>query len=63
MIAPATGQLAERFDIHSPTILAMISSVFVLGYGGNLCLSPQTALAQGLRHRHSIWTLSYWPTQ
>ena len=44
MIAPATGQLAERFDIHSPTILAMISSVFVLGYGGILCFSPQTAL-------------------
>jgi hypothetical protein len=63
MIAPASGQLAERFDIHSPTILALISSVFVLGYGGNLCLLPQTAFAQGFRCYHSHWTLSYRPTK
>ena len=63
MIAPASGQLAERFDIHSSTVLAMISSIFVLGYGGYLSLSPQTAFAQSLRRHHSIWTLSYWPTQ
>ena len=44
MIAPASGQLAERFDIHSSTTLAMISSIFVLGYGGNMCISSQTSL-------------------
>ena len=35
MIAPASGQLAERFDIHSSVLIAMTTSVFVLAYGGN----------------------------
>jgi MFS family permease len=35
MIAPASRQLAERFDIHSTVLLAMTVSVFVLAYGGN----------------------------
>lgn len=33
MIAPASRQLAERFDIHSTVLLAMTTSVFVLAYG------------------------------
>ncbi|KAH9970653.1 major facilitator superfamily domain-containing protein [Russula compacta] len=37
MIASATRQLAERFDIHNTVILAMTTSVFVLGYGNNHC--------------------------
>jgi hypothetical protein len=45
MIAPASRQLAERFDIHSTVILAMTTSVFVLGYGGYVSFSPQTAFA------------------
>ncbi|KAN0121131.1 MFS general substrate transporter [Russula decolorans] len=41
MIAPASRQLAERFDIHSTVILAMTTSVFVLGYAfGPLFLGP-----------------------
>jgi hypothetical protein len=35
MIAPASGQLAEQFGIDSTVLLAMTTSVFVLGYGGN----------------------------
>jgi hypothetical protein len=35
MIAPASRQLAERFDIHSSVLIAMTVSVFVLAYGGN----------------------------
>ena len=45
MIAPASRQLAERFDIHSTVILAMTTSVFVLGYGGYVSFSPQTVFA------------------
>jgi hypothetical protein len=43
MTAPASRQLAELFDIHSTVLLAMTTSVFVLGYGGYISLSPQTA--------------------
>jgi hypothetical protein len=39
MIAPASGQLAERFDIHSTVLLAMTTSIFILGYGAYLELS------------------------
>ncbi len=35
MIAPASRQVEERFDIHSTVLLTMTISVFVLGYGGN----------------------------
>jgi hypothetical protein len=45
IIAPASRQLAERFDIHSTVILAMTTSVFVLGYGGYVSFSPQTVFA------------------
>ena len=44
MIAPASGQVAERFNIHSTVILAMTTSVFVLGYGGYILILQQTAL-------------------
>jgi hypothetical protein len=36
MIAPASRQLAERFDIHSTVLLAMTTSAFVLAYGAYL---------------------------
>lgn len=39
MIAPASRQLAERFDIHSTVLLAMTTSVFVLAYGAYLSFS------------------------
>ena len=42
MIAPASGQLAERFDIHSTALLAMTTSVFILGYGAHLSFSHTT---------------------
>lgn len=35
IIAPASKQLVERFDIHSPVLLAMITSIFVLAYGAS----------------------------
>ncbi len=44
MIAPASGQVAERLNIHGTVILAMTTSVFVLGYGGCITFSPQTTL-------------------
>jgi hypothetical protein len=44
MIAPASRQVAEQFDIRGTVILAMTTSVFVLGYGGYIPFSPQTAL-------------------
>ncbi|KAN0121135.1 MFS polyamine transporter [Russula decolorans] len=41
MIAPASRQLAERFDIHSSVLIAMTVSVFVLAYAfGPLFLGP-----------------------
>ncbi|KAI0285974.1 MFS polyamine transporter [Russula aff. rugulosa BPL654] len=41
MISPASSQLAERFDIHSSVLIAMITSVFVLAYAiGPLFLGP-----------------------
>ena len=33
MIAPASQQLAERFDIHNTVVLSMDISIFVLAYG------------------------------
>ena len=33
MIAPASQQLAERFDIHNTVTLSMTISIFVLAYG------------------------------
>lgn len=33
MIAPASGQLASEFGITNSAVLAMTTSVFVLGYG------------------------------
>lgn len=35
MIAPATRQMARDFGITSPAIIALTTSVFVLGYGEN----------------------------
>lgn len=49
MIAPASGQLAEHFDIHSTVLLAMITSVFVLAYGGYLSFSHATHIVRSLR--------------
>jgi len=53
MIAPASGQLAERFGIHSTVLLAMTTSVFILAFGAcpsfssiahNACSFPAFAL-------------------
>jgi hypothetical protein len=33
MIAPAAGQVASAFGIHSDVILALTTSIFVLAYG------------------------------
>jgi MFS family permease len=64
MIAPASGQLAEQFGIHSSVLLAMTTSVFVLGYGATCCIHRrQPRLIAGF-HRHlSFWSLIPWPTQ
>jgi hypothetical protein len=64
MIAPASGQLAEHFDIHSTVMLAMTTSIFVLGYGGNLSFHRrQPSLIAGFRRHHSLWALIHCPTQ
>ncbi|KAI0254463.1 MFS polyamine transporter [Lactifluus subvellereus] len=45
MIAPASEQLAEHFNIHSTILLAMTTSVFVLAYAlGPLLLAPLSEL-------------------
>ncbi|KAI0292739.1 major facilitator superfamily domain-containing protein [Russula brevipes] len=45
MIAPASEQFVERFNIHSTVLLAMITSVFVLAYAlGPLFLAPLSEL-------------------
>jgi len=51
MIAPASEQLATRFDIHSTVLLAMTTSIFILGYGGYLLFWRP---AHGLRSSHSL---------
>lgn len=33
MVAPATSQIVEEFGVHSSVVQAMMTSVFVLGYG------------------------------
>jgi hypothetical protein len=33
MVAPATDQIAHEFGITSPVLIAMSTSVFVIGYG------------------------------
>src|SRR6266576_986589 len=65
MIAPASRQLAERFDIHSSVLLAMTVSVFVLAYGGNFhSYRRQPSLIARFRHcLRSLWALVPWPAQ
>ncbi|KAI0002444.1 MFS polyamine transporter [Russula compacta] len=59
MIAPASGQLAEHFDIHSTVLLAMITSVFVLAYAvGPLFLGPLSEL-YGRSHVIQVSNLWY----
>ena len=64
MIVPASGQLAEQFGIHS-SVLAMTTSVFVLGFGGTCCSihRRQPWLIAGFHRHHSFWSLIPWPAQ
>ncbi len=64
-IAPASRQLAERFDIHSTVTLAMTTSVFVLAYGGNFHSHRRqpSLITQFCHHQHRLWALTPWPTQ
>jgi hypothetical protein len=66
MIAPASTQLAERFDIHSSVLLAMTTSVFILGYGEYfviLTYRSQRLLIACFRSYHSFWSVSSWPDE
>jgi hypothetical protein len=65
MIAPASSQLAERFDIHSSVLIAMTVSVFVLAYGGNFYSHHRLPLLIARFHHrhHSLWALVPWPAQ
>ena len=65
MIAPASNQLAEQFDIHSSVLIAMTVSVFILAYGENFhSHRRRPSLIARLRHRHhSVWAVIPWPTQ
>lgn len=58
MIAPASGQLAERFDIHSTVLLAMTTSIFVLGYGAYLSSSHTT---RGVCSSHASAAIAFGP--
>src|SRR5712691_11156155 len=62
MIAPASKQLAERFDIHNTVLLAMTTSVYVLAYGAYPMPIILTYLSQHLFipcfcSYHSLWTI------
>ena len=57
MIAPASRQLAERFDIHSTVLLAMTTSVFVLAYGAYPSFSYTTHRVGSFGH--SLTYLSF----
>ncbi|KAI0300487.1 MFS general substrate transporter [Multifurca ochricompacta] len=59
MIAPASEQLAKRFDIHSTVLLATTTSIFILGYAfGPLFLGPLSEL-YGRSHVLQISNLWY----
>jgi hypothetical protein len=65
MIAPASRQLAEQFEIHSTVLLAMITSAFVLGYGAYLSF-PYTArrvVDPVIRSYYSLRAAIPWTTQ
>lgn len=41
MVAPATDQIAKEFGITNSVLVAMTTSIFVIGYGfGPLLLAP-----------------------
>jgi hypothetical protein len=61
MIAPASGQLAEQFGIHSSVLLAMTTSVFVLGYGGTCCIYRRQPRL--IYRHHSFWAFIPRPAQ
>jgi hypothetical protein len=65
IIAPASNQLAERFDIHSSVLNAMTVSVFVLAYGENFHSHRRrpSLIARFRRRHHSLWALIPWPAQ
>jgi hypothetical protein len=64
MIAPASRQLAERFDIHSTVLLAMTTSIFVLAYGAYLSFSYTAhRIHSGIRSYHSFRASIPWSTQ
>lgn len=58
MIVPASGQVAERFNIHSTVILAMTTSVFILGYAfGPLFIGP---LSEVFGRSHVLQIANLW---
>lgn len=64
MIAPASQQLAERFDIHNNVLLSMTISIFVLAYGVYLPLPfPTGFVIPCTRCYHSLWAVVPWTTQ
>jgi hypothetical protein len=40
MIAPAANQVAEQFGITSNVLIAMTTSIFILGYGKYFLYAP-----------------------
>jgi hypothetical protein len=64
VIAPASEQLAERFDIRNAVLLAMTTSAFVLAYGvypssfhTPFCLLYAPLILM------SLWSVISWPAQ
>ena len=45
MVAPATAQIASDFGVKSNIIIAMMTSIFVAGYGQFFILAPGEGLA------------------
>ena len=43
MIAPAAAQVAEEFGITSNVLVAMTTSIFILGYGEYFLLRSESA--------------------
>ena len=64
MIAPASQQLAERFDIHNTVVLSMVISVFVLAYGVSVIFPYRSFIPCIVpRSYHSLWAVIPWTAQ
>ena len=60
MIAPASDQLAQEFGITNETVIALVTSIFVLAYG--MLIFP-AVLQFALPLFHSTWSIIFGTTE